>query len=234
MWEMKKLIIVLGVGIGILLITLFLYFDSVNYTTHEGYEAIAEKKAREVFFWHYFAVGKYNITIYQLKEPLLKNHNIYRAYGNFIIPSVHCVVAVGLENRSFLLPRELSEVLLREGIQVDMPEKALEIARVYINFSKGYTEVDQTGFALNKILILQQASDIPWVPGFGKDPNEFIDTIRPVWVCESEGGYSIDIFTWSTLGGYLEKWLFDISNNCSIKVMVNHISSGVGSYGVLE
>jgi len=217
-----------------------------NYT---GDEAIAESRARRAFFcrWRHlpYANMSYRVSISEARDiniSILKGYKVYRAAGYIdrVVPPVDfCLIAVK-EGRAFLLPDELNKIILREKIKVEDENDAFKIAETYVKTSEGFGTVK----------ILRNASDmIPpevlekiregkdeWVEQARekiKEIEKFSEVIKPPKIERIDGEYFVYLYTYTQLGGCLDRWLLVIDRNGVKEVKKEEIASGVGFYYVL-
>jgi hypothetical protein len=218
----KKLIVITIIIIALILTSLSIF--SIRSTSYVGYEAIAERKARETFFFRYFpsTLVPYSVSIDNVSArfPLFQKHQVYMVRGYImgaIPPLAMCTVAIGQDEKSFLLPDDFRKVVVREHIVVDSKEKALEVVKAYLDSSFPYGDV----------MIIQSFLDIP--KGGGKDPAQLADAIKPLYVIKTNGNYRLELFTWRSMGGVIHKWSFTMDEKGELSVEKVEIDRNVGA-----
>lgn len=229
------------------LIILSVLFN-VFYVSYKGEKGIAERKAREFFFWRYIplTIFPYGVQVSQASDvntSILKDYNVYRASGyiGWVHPPLaHSIIAVKQE-KSFHLPDELNKLILEEGIAIQTEDVAFEFAKTYIKSSGG----------AGGIKVLQNVSDL--IPPLPKDLKEekkreyekfikekeeklrkFSDIIKPPEIREQSGEYFISLYSWIDLGGHIDKWFFIINRDGLKDVKKERIASEIGFYWMLK
>jgi len=159
----------------------------------------------------------------EVSTPLLKIHKVYIIYQNIRRPPVAYIVGEGLDGKTFKLPNEFNEMIVREKINVDTEEKAFEVSETYVNSS----------ITFGRILILKNSSDIP-KRNVDENLSEIANIIKPPYYTKEKDKFFVRFYTWKEIGGLVEDWSFNVSRDGRVSVERDEIASRIGAYGMLQ
>lgn len=202
-----------------------------------GMELLARERAGEIFRDRLrgrgFKIAGLDISEFEVlryDDPsigFIRNHSIYLiAYDLRLAGHLEVAVGVGRDRAVFTLPSEFNKMIVREGLMVD-EGLALNLSRLYITLAR-FTLAPFDSMPL----ILDSASDIPWGPGYHPEalqsPAEYMGVIRPPRVFEREGGWRVEVYSWSMVGGVVERWMFEVNRDGEMEVRSETLGSNVG------
>lgn len=210
--KIKRILITLSLATIILLVVVFLTIRATPRGLNDQ-ELLAFRKC--------FGLGTKFSGIDELTGLLLiKKHSVYVVRGfsfpGELHPPPYCLAAVGNDHKSFKLPEDFNKVMVRENLSVETVDTALLVAETYARVSS----------IPGRPAILDDYTQIP--KGTGKDPSQFDKLIIPPNVSAQNGSYSVSFYTWTRVGGRLDKWSFIIKQNGVIEVDREQVESLVG------
>jgi hypothetical protein len=185
-------------------------------------ERLAGERAMEYWSANLGIDWEYPIELGILDEPLIKGlitrHEVYGVEGLFQHPAAAIAVAVGYDKHAFVLPDEFNDMIQREGISVGTGDRALDLAKVYVMLQDHGYLTEGSAF----LIFPESAADIPESGGEG-------GAVRPPHVSKKNGGYNVVVYSWSRLGGVLDKWEFDIKEDGRIQAEKTKVVEDLGA-----
>ena len=155
----------------------------------------------------------------KIPTPLLKFHNVYVVYVYSQYPPSAHIIGEGLDGKTFRLPEEFNEMIIRENITIDTEKKALDVAATYVNSS----------IAFGRIIILKNSSDIP-----KRNVSEYLSIIKLPYSIQKNDKFFVRFYTWREVGGYVDEWSFNVSIDGKVSVERDEIASKIGAFGMLQ
>ncbi len=126
---------------------------------------------------------------------IMQRHRVVEITVRDTLPPRVVLVAVGGDGQVWEMPGEFNAVMAAEGLTIAGQAQALGIIELYLQLSRQ-----------GQVLLLRGAADIPFEDGYWTNPRQFEDTVYPPEVEAVDEGYRLDFYSWSELGGLLERW----------------------------
>jgi hypothetical protein len=126
---------------------------------------------------------------------VLQQHRVVEITVHDTLPPRVVFVAVAGDGQVWEMPGEFNAVIATERLTISEQEQALAIIELYLQLIRQ-----------EQVLLLRGAADIPFEDGYWTDPQQFEDTVYPPKIVEVDEGYRLDFYSWSELGGLLERW----------------------------